>query len=119
MEGEKRAWAGAEILPLRAQRLRMGVSLEQIEAETKISRRFLEAIEAGEYEKLPGGVFTRSYIRQYAARTGYDAAEILADCARRSEGMGQKGEGRPMRGRWRSLSAGKVKGSLESADIGK
>lgn len=46
-------------------------------AETKISRRFLEAIEDGRYEELPGGVFTVNYIRQYAWMTGYDAEVIL------------------------------------------
>lgn len=46
-------------------------------AETKISRRFLEAIEEGRYEELPGGVFAVSYIQQYARLTGYDAEAIL------------------------------------------
>ena len=54
-----------------------GVSLEDIAATTKISVRFLKAIEAGEYEKLPGGIFTTSYLRQYAAAIGYDEAALL------------------------------------------
>jgi len=62
----------------------MKVTLESIIAQTKISRTFLEAIENGEYKKLPGGVFTINYIRQYAALTGYDAEIILEDY-RRSE----------------------------------
>lgn len=53
------------------------MSLEEIMAETKLSRRFLEAIEEGRYEELPGGVFAVNYIRQYAAMTGYDAEIIL------------------------------------------
>lgn len=55
----------------------MKVTLESIIARTKISRRFLEAIENGEYSQLPGGVFSVNYIRQYAALVSYDAETIL------------------------------------------
>ena len=53
------------------------ISLEEIATSTKISLRFLKAIEAGEYEKLPGGIFTTSYLRQYAAATGFDEGVLL------------------------------------------
>jgi cytoskeletal protein RodZ len=39
---------------------------------------FLRAIEAEEFEKLPGGIFNTSYLRQYARATGYDESELLA-----------------------------------------
>jgi len=65
--------------------MRARISLEDIMAETKISRRFLEAIEAGRYEELPGGVFAVNYIRQYAWMTGYDAELILDDYRSRME----------------------------------
>jgi len=55
-----------------------GVSLEEIAERTKISLRFLLAIEAEEFEKLPGGIFNTSYLRQYAAAIGLDEAELLA-----------------------------------------
>ena len=64
-------------LPLREHRLRAGVQLTAISDSTKLSRRFLEAIEEGSYGELPGGVFSTSYIRQYAEATGYDADVIL------------------------------------------
>lgn len=64
-------------LPLREHRLRARVTLEEIMERTKLSRRFLEAIEEARYEELPGGVFTVNYIRQYAEATGYDADLIL------------------------------------------
>ena len=54
-----------------------GVTLDEIAANTKISVRFLRAIEAGEYDKLPGGIFTTSYLRQYAAAIGYDESALL------------------------------------------
>jgi cytoskeletal protein RodZ len=43
-----------------------GLSLLQIASATKIHLRYLEAIECGAFNKLPGGVYTESYIRQYA-----------------------------------------------------
>lgn len=73
-----------ERLPLREHRLRARVTLEEIMSRTKLSRRFLEAIEEGRYEELPGGVFTVNYIRQYAAAIGYDAELILEHCRQRN-----------------------------------
>jgi cytoskeletal protein RodZ len=55
-----------------------GVSLEQIAASTKISSRFLAAIEAEHFEQLPGGIFSTSYLRQYALAIGYDHEALLA-----------------------------------------
>lgn len=43
-----------------------GLSLAQIATATKINLRYLEAIECGAFQKLPGGVYSESYIRQYA-----------------------------------------------------
>jgi hypothetical protein len=63
----------------REHRIGAGVSLEAISEKTKISRRFLEAIEEGAYDRLPGGIFSTSYIRQYAAQTGYSTDLILSD----------------------------------------
>jgi cytoskeletal protein RodZ len=58
-------------------RKKAGISLEQIADRTKISLRFLRAIEAEEFNKLPGGIFSTSYLRQYAEATGYDESELL------------------------------------------
>jgi cytoskeletal protein RodZ len=59
-------------------RKKAGVSLDDIAEETKISLRFLRAIEEEEFEKLPGGIFSTSYLRQYATAIGYDEAGLLA-----------------------------------------
>ncbi len=64
-------------LRLEAHRRGAGVSLETIAEKTKISSRFLRAIECEEYDKLPGGIFDTNYIRQYAAEIGYPEQEIL------------------------------------------
>ena len=54
-----------------------GMSLEQIASSTKISVRSLEAIERGDFGKLPGGIYSTSYIRQYARAIGYDEAALV------------------------------------------
>jgi len=74
-----------------------GVSLEEIMERTKLSRRFLEAIETARYRELPGGVFDINYLRQYAAATGYDVSRLL-EHYKRSTGVWNAGE--PEGGRW-------------------
>src|ERR1700734_100884 len=59
-------------------RKRAGVSLEEIADNTKISSRFLKAIEGEQFEQLPGGIFSTSYLRQYAAAIGYDEDALVA-----------------------------------------
>jgi cytoskeletal protein RodZ len=63
---------------LAALRQQRGISLEQIAEATKISLRFLRAIEAENVEELPEGVFRISYIRQYANYIGIDDSDLLA-----------------------------------------
>ena len=64
---------------LRRQRLQNKLSLEKISLETKIGVRLLEAIEAEQFEKLPGGVFRRSFVLQYARALGVDPEEIAGE----------------------------------------
>ena len=66
---------------LRRQRLQDRVSLEKVSLETKIGVRLLEAIEAEQFEKLPGGVFRRSFVLQYARALGVDPEEIAGELA--------------------------------------
>ncbi len=70
---------------LRRERLKRNLELGQIAQELKISARFLEAIEAGQLDKLPGGVFTKSFIIQYARLLGLDAEEIAGQLLRTLE----------------------------------
>ena len=51
--------------------------MEEIARSTKIGLRFLHAIEAENFGKLPGGVYSTSYIRQYAQAIGYDESVVL------------------------------------------
>jgi cytoskeleton protein RodZ len=63
---------------LRQERLRQGLSLETLASRTKISQRFLEAIEAGDFARLPGLVFVRNFVRQFASSLGMDPEPLLA-----------------------------------------
>jgi len=66
------------VLGLASIRRNRGLSLEQISQNTKISVRALQAIEEGNFKKLPGGIYNTSYIRQYARAIEFDETELLA-----------------------------------------
>lgn len=66
------------ILGVRIWRQQRGISLEAISASTKLSVRHLEAIEAGEFSRLPGGIYNTSYIKQYARAIDFDEDDLLA-----------------------------------------
>jgi cytoskeleton protein RodZ len=61
---------------LRRERLKRNLGLDQISRELKISGRLLEAIEADQYDRLPGGVFAKAFVRQYASVLGLDGDEL-------------------------------------------
>lgn len=64
---------------LRREREMRGVTLDEISAATRIGLRFLEAIEAEDFSKLPGGIFNRSFVRAYAKYLGLDEEHVLAE----------------------------------------
>jgi cytoskeleton protein RodZ len=66
---------------LRRERLKRNLELEQISRELKISHKFLEAIEDEQFDKLPRGVFAKSFVRQYARLLGLDEEELAAAVA--------------------------------------
>src|SRR5260370_10240072 len=66
------------VLGLSTIRRNRGISLEQIADSTKIGIRSLEAIEQGDFRKLPGGIYNTSYIRQYARPIDYDECALIA-----------------------------------------
>jgi len=59
-----------------------GLPLEKIAAETRISTRFLLAIESEDFHLLPGGIFNRGFVRAYAAHLGLDPDQAVADYSR-------------------------------------
>jgi cytoskeletal protein RodZ len=62
---------------LRREREIRGISLKEIADATKISKRFLEAIERNDHKTLPAPVFTRGFIREYARYLGLSSEEIV------------------------------------------
>src|SRR5437763_6120378 len=62
-----------------------GISLDRIAAETRISSRFLLAIESEEFHLLPGGIFNRGFVRTYADKVGLDPDQAVADYERLAE----------------------------------
>jgi len=62
---------------LREKRVELGVDLDQVQAKTKIRKRYLMALEAGEWDSLPGEVYARGFVRSYAELLGLDGLELL------------------------------------------
>jgi cytoskeletal protein RodZ len=69
---------------LRRERLRRGLKLEQVSAETKIGSHYLQAMEENRFDSLPSGLFTRSFLRQYTHTLGLDEKEVVASLEKQS-----------------------------------
>lgn len=54
-----------------------GISLRQIAATTKISVAALQALERNDISSLPGGIFSRAFVRSYALQVGLDPEETV------------------------------------------
>jgi len=65
---------GNELRQLREQK---GLTMEQVQNDTKIRSRYLEAIEGGELSVLPGMVYARGFIKSYAEYLGVNGQELL------------------------------------------
>src|SRR3954471_6323020 len=61
---------------LRREREIRGISLKEIADATKISKRFLDAIERNDHKTLPAPVFTRGFVREYARYLGLNTEEM-------------------------------------------
>jgi len=75
MAEERRVDFGTFLRQAREQR---GVSLQELAVTTKISARVLEALERNDPSKLPGGIFSRSFVRAYAREVGLDPDAAIA-----------------------------------------
>jgi cytoskeletal protein RodZ len=64
---------------LRRERDVRGVSLREIAEGTKISVRFLQALEEDRLDVLPGGLFPRAFVRQYALFLGLDPEKVVTE----------------------------------------
>jgi cytoskeletal protein RodZ len=78
-DSDKAAADAGPSLPERlyAARERKGVDLYRAERDTKIRARYLGALERGDYKELPGAVYTKGFLRNYALYLGLDPEEVL------------------------------------------
>jgi cytoskeleton protein RodZ len=67
---------------LRAARLDQGLELAELSARTKISAKFLAALENDDRQSIPGGFFYRNWVQQYARALSLDSAPIIAEIDR-------------------------------------
>ena len=74
MNEERNSVIGQE---LQKARLDKGLSLDDIQQTTKIQKRYLAAIENGQFDQLPGAFYERAFVRQYAAAVGLDVADFM------------------------------------------
>ncbi|MCA1565152.1 MAG: helix-turn-helix domain-containing protein [Acidobacteria bacterium] len=79
-EEPARAGGGESSLGARLRQAReaRGVSLRELSDQTRIARRYLEAIETDDYKELPGGIFNRSFIKAYAKAVGFSETEAVS-----------------------------------------
>ncbi|MFL6300431.1 MAG: helix-turn-helix domain-containing protein [Terriglobales bacterium] len=64
---------------IKREREMRGVSLEEIAESTKIGKRNLEALETEDFDKLPGGIFNKGFVRAYAKYLGLDEDQAVTD----------------------------------------
>jgi len=69
---------GGSLASLRAIREKKGVSLEQASEDLELSVIYLEFIEGGHIERLPGPGYARSMLTMYAEYLGLDSAKVLS-----------------------------------------
>ena len=80
MELERSVDFGARMKRLREER---GIALRQIADTTKISVSALEALERNDISRLPGGIFSRGFIRAYAEQIGMDPDDTVREFIKR------------------------------------
>jgi len=74
---------------LKRERELRGVSLDEIAAATRIKTSFLEALENGRWDQLPGGAFNRGFVRATAHFLGLDEDGMVAEYALETGGESQ------------------------------
>lgn len=64
---------------LQREREMRGITLEEIADSTKIGTRSLRALEEEDFDKLPGGIFNKGFVRAYARYLGIDEEQAVSD----------------------------------------
>lgn len=107
---------------LRSERERLGMSLERICADTKVSVRHLAALERGDYGALPSGVFRRGIVRAYLRSLGLDEQEWMPRFeASYSASMGSGKDPGPDEAAWAAfaLNVGKSRAARRRNETGR
>ena len=64
---------------LKQERERRKMTLDDVALATKIGTRMLNALEEEKFERLPGGIFNKGFVRAYARHLGLDDEQAVAD----------------------------------------
>ncbi|WP_163971285.1 helix-turn-helix domain-containing protein [Oceanobacillus halotolerans] len=64
---------------LKEAREQKNISLEELQEKTKIQKRYLQAVEQGDYHILPGTFYARAFIKEYAAAVGLNGDDLLEE----------------------------------------
>ena len=89
------ATAGSIGEQLRLAREEQHIPLREVSDQTRISVHYLEAIEANEFRRLPGGIFNRSFVKAYARYVGVDEKDAVESYMRFMREAGEPGEELP------------------------
>lgn len=100
---------------LRNARETKGVGLSKAEDDTKIRRKYLQALEDGKYDVLPGRVYTKGFLRIYAKYLGLDDVQILNDYSQSM--LPQVASTKPTASKVKKTRPRTVKGDKRSAYI--
>ncbi|WP_163652887.1 RodZ domain-containing protein [Listeria sp. PSOL-1] len=99
---------------LKAARTEKGLSLDDLQQVTKIQKRYLEAIEQGNYSVMPGKFYARAFIKQYAEAVDLDSEALFNEFETevpKTQQEGPEQEQRRARKKASSLAAHSVGGS--------
>lgn len=102
---------------LKKARMDRAISLDQLEEMTKIRKRYLEAIEEGDYKILPGSFYVRAFIKSYSESVGLDPNEVLSLYGNAIPTPAAESAGEPTRRRKRSDSRSTEKLSKWASNI--
>lgn len=97
---------------LKEARQAKGYTLAQVERETKIRIKFLEAIEADDYTKLPSQAYAKGFVKNYSDYLGLNSHNVLAFFRRQTKEVPRssllpKGVSEPLNRTWFQLTPGK------------
>ncbi|RJQ11261.1 MAG: DUF4115 domain-containing protein [Bacillota bacterium] len=91
---------------LKERREELGLSLAEVQAETKIRRRYLQALESGEEGLIPGEVYVKGFLRFYGNFLGLDGSALVRDYNQRREAQALDSQGSARRSSRRQARRG-------------